>query len=218
MTNPDHPPSSGLAQTARRLDWPLLKAQWAATAVGVLLITLALTHPAQAQGVEALEWQPGQSTMPLVISTPHNDVRKLFRQAKYAQALLVVNKHLETNPRDPQMRFWQGYIFEQLGQPDLALQVYLTLTQEYPELPEPHNNLGVMYAIKGDYSKAKASFDAALLANPKYATALENLGDVLVNLARQAYESSFSLDAKSPSLRPKIERLRPILDMTQGKP
>jgi Flp pilus assembly protein TadD len=100
----------------------------------------------------------------------------------------------------------------------LALQVYLTLTQEYPELPEPHNNLGVMYAIKGDYSKAKASFDAALLANPKYATALENLGDVLVNLARQAYESSFSLDAKSPSLRPKIERLRPILDMTQGKP
>ena len=177
-----------------------------------------LAGPAQAQGVEALEWQPGQSTVPLVISTPHNDVRKLFRQAKYAQALVLVNKNLETNPRDPQMRFWQGFIYEQLGQPDMALQVYLDLTLEYPELPEPHNNLGVIYAIKGDYPKAKASLDAALRANPNYATAHENLGDVLVNLARQAYERSFSLDPKQPSLRLKVERLRPILDMTQGKP
>lgn len=179
---------------------------------------LSLAGPAPAQGVEALEWQPGQSTVPLVISTPHNDVRKLFRQAKYAQALLLVNKNLETNPRDPQMRFWRGYIFEQLGQPDLALQVYLDLTQEYPELPEPHNNLGVLYAVKGDYARAKDSLEAALRANPNYATALENLGDVLVNLARQAYERSFSLDAKQPNLRPKIERLLPVLDMTQGKP
>jgi len=218
MTNPDHTSSLGLAQTAHRSVRPLLKTTWAATSIWGLLITLLLTSPAQAQGVEALEWQPGQSTAPLVISTPHNDVRKLFRQAKYAQALVMVNKHLETNPRDPQMRFWQGYIFEQLGQPDLALQVYLGLTQEYPELPEPHNNLGVMYALKGDYAKAKASLDAALRANPNYAAALENLGDVLVNLARQAYERSLSLDAKQPNLRPKIERLRPILDMTQGKP
>jgi Flp pilus assembly protein TadD len=116
------------------------------------------------------------------------------------------------------MRFWQGFIYEQLGQPDMALQVYLDLTFEYPELPEPHNNLGVMYAIKGDYPKAKASLDAAIHANPKYATAHENLGDVLVNMARQAYERSFSLDPKQPSLRLKVERLRPILDMTQGKP
>jgi Flp pilus assembly protein TadD len=179
---------------------------------------LLVAGSSQAQGVEALEWQPGQSNVPLVISTPHNDVRKLLRQAKYAQALLVVNKNLDTNPRDPQMRFWQGYIFEQLGQPDMALQVYLGLTEDYPELPEPHNNLGVLYASKGDYPKAKASLDAALRANPKYPTALENLGDVLVNLARQSYESSLSLDPKQPNLRPKIERLRPVLDMTQGKP
>ncbi len=218
MTNPDLPTSIALTQTARRSDRPVHITPWAASCVCGLALMCALTGPAKAQGVEALEWQPGQSTVPLVISTPHNDVRKLFRQAKYAQALLVVNKNLETNPRDPQMRFWQGYIFEQLGQPDMALQVYLALTQEYPELPEPHNNLGVMYAVLGDYPKAKASLDAALRANPNYATALENLGDVLVNLARQAYERSLSLDNKQPNLRPKIERLRPVLDITQGKP
>jgi tetratricopeptide (TPR) repeat protein len=218
MTNPEHPSSLAHVQTARHLDRHLLKTPWATLSAWGLVLTFSLGMQAHAQGVEALEWQPGQSTVPLVISTPHNDVRKLLRQAKYAPALLVVNKNLETNPRDPQMRFWQAYIFEQLGQPEMALQIYLALTQEYPELAEPHNNLGVLYAIQGDYTKAKASFDAALRANPNYATAHENLGDVLVNLARQAYERAANLGANQPNLRPKIERLKPVLDMTQGKP
>ena len=218
MTNPEHPSSLAHVQTARHLDRHLLKTPWATLSAWGLVLAFSLGMQAHAQGVEALEWQPGQSTVPLVISTPHNDVRKLLRQAKYAPALLVVNKNLETNPRDPQMRFWQAYIFEQLGQPEMALQIYLALTQEYPELAEPHNNLGVLYAIQGDYTKAKASFDAALRANPNYATAHENLGDVLVNLARQAYERAANLGAKQPNLRPKIERLKPVLDMTQGKP
>jgi Tfp pilus assembly protein PilF len=172
----------------------------------------------QAQSVEALEWQPGQSTLPTVISTPHNDVRKLLRQAKYPQALLLVNKGLSTNPRDPQMRFWQGFIFEQMGQPEMAQQVYLGITQEYPELAESHNNLGVIYAAKGDYPNAKASLDAALRANPNYAAAHENMGDLLVNMARQSYERSLAIDAKQREPAQKIARLKPVLEITQGKP
>jgi Flp pilus assembly protein TadD len=172
----------------------------------------------QAQSVEALEWQPGQSTLPTVISTPHNEVRKLLRQAKYSQALLLVNKGLATNPRDPQMRFWQGYIFEQLGQPNMAQQVYLDLTREYPELAEPHNNLGVIYAANGDYPNAKASLDAALRANPNYAAAHENMGDLLLNMARQSYERSLSVEPKQRDISQKIERLKPVLEITQGKP
>ncbi|MEN9618814.1 MAG: hypothetical protein RL406_1051 [Pseudomonadota bacterium] len=171
-----------------------------------------------AQSVDALEWQPGQSMMPMVISTPHNDVRKLLRQAKYPQALLLVNKGLVNNPRDPQMRFWQGFIFEQLGQPEMALQVYLGLTQDYPELAEPHNNLGVLYAAKGDYPNAKASLDAALRANPNYAAAHENMGDLLINMARQSYERSLAAEPKQSTPAQKIERLKPVLAITQGKP
>ncbi len=194
------------------------------TAHGLRCIALGLTlmgaaaGAVQAQSVDALEWQPGQSTMPAVISTPHNDVRKLLRQAKYPQALLLVNKGLSTNPRDPQMRFWQAYIFEQLAQPDMAQQVYLDLTREYPELAEPHNNLGVIYAAKGDYPNAKASLDAALRANPNYAAAHENMGDLLVNMARQSYERSLSVDPKQRGIAQKIERLNPVLEITQGKP
>jgi len=211
--------------------------QWALT----LALGLAACN-AQAQSAEALEWQPGQIVAPLVVSTPHNDIRKLLRQAKYPQALLLVNKGLANNPNDPQMRFWQGFIFEQLGQPDMAAQVYQGLTQSYPELAEPHNNLGVIYAAKGDYPNARASFEAALRANPKYATAHENMGDLMVNMARQSYERALlmaatpvaqparttanqvpvSLPAVTPYqkrlLTQKIERLKPVLELTQDKP
>jgi tetratricopeptide (TPR) repeat protein len=182
------------------------------------LLGLTLTWAAQAQSVQSLEWQPGQSTVPTVQSTPHNDVRKLLRQGKYEQALLLVNKGLTTNPRDPQMRFWQGYIYEQLGQPDLAQQVYLALTQEYPELAEPHNNLGALYASQGNYPAARASIEAALRANPNYAIAQENMGDVLLNLANQAYTRAQALDSKQNRLTQKIERLKPAIALTQDKP
>lgn len=182
------------------------------------LLGLTLTCAAQAQSVQSLEWQPGQSSVPTVQSTPHNDVRKLLRQGKYEQALLLVNKGLTTNPRDPQMRFWQGYIYEQLGQPDLAQQVYLALTQEYPELAEPHNNLGALYASQGNYSAARASIEAALRANPNYAIAQENMGDVLLNLANQAYTRAQALDSKQSRLTQKIERLKPAIALTQDKP
>lgn len=187
--------------------------------VAVWVFSLAISCAAQTQPLVDLQnWQPGQLTAQVVQSDPHNEVRKLMRQAKYPQALLLVNKGLATNPRDPQMRFWQGFIFEQLGQPEMAIQVYLALTQEYPELAEPSNNLGVLYAAKGDYPKAKASLEAALRANPNYATAHENMGDVLLNMSRQSYERALSINPSQRDTAKKIERLKPALTATQAKP
>jgi len=221
MTNP-HTPSKLKSLASGQELHACARTHWAIQGLRCLALGLALlgtaTGTVTAQTIDTLEWQPGQSTLPTVISTPHNDVRKLLRQAKYPQALILVNKGLATNPRDPQMRFWQAYIFEQQGQPQMAFQVYLELTREYPELAEPHNNLGVIFAAKGDYPNAKASLDAALRANPNYAAAHENMGDLLVNMARQSYQRSLALDTKQRSIAQKIERLTPILDLTQNKP
>jgi len=190
---------------------------WGFTLGMALFFASATTS--QAQTVEDLEWQPGQiAATNLKVSTPHNNVQKLLRQAKYSQALQLVNKGLASNPRDPQMRFWQGFIFEQLGQPDMAMQVYLDLTREYPELAEPFNNLGVLYAAKGDYPNAKAALDNALRANPNYAQAHENMGDLLVNMARQSYERSLAISPKQRDPAQKIEQLKPVLEITQGNP
>jgi len=195
---------------------------WATHGLCSLALSLSLMGASgfvQAQSMDALEWQPGQSTLPTVISTPHNDVRKLLRQAKYPQALLLVNKGLAANPRDPQMRFWQAFLFEQLDQPDMAQQVYLDLTREYPDLVEGLFYLGFIYWMPAsDYPNAKASLDAALRANPNYAAAHENMGDLLVNMARQSYERSLALEPKQRDIAQKIERLKPVLNITQGKP
>ena len=221
MTNPHTPSKPKSLASTQELN-ACARSAWASQGVLSLALGLALlgtvAGSVQAQSLDALEWQAGQSRMPTVISTPHNDVRQLLRQAKYPQALILVNKGLATNPRDPQMRFWQGYIFEQQSQPEMAFQVYLDLTREYPELAEPHNNLGVIYAARGDYPNAKASLDAALRANPNYAAAHENMGDLLVNMAHQAYQRSLALDAKHRGIGQKIERLTPVLNLTQHKP
>lgn len=163
-------------------------------------------------------WQPGQLINPITQNDPHNDVRKLLRQSKYAQALSLVDKALLKNPRDPQMRFWQGFIYERTGNPNMALPVYLALTQEYPELAEPHNNLGVLYAAQGDYEKARASLEAALRSNPNYATAHENLGDVLLASAKQSFLRAQQLGNKSAALTQKIESLKPTLQGIENKP
>lgn len=174
----------------------------------------------QTESAQELEWQPGQpAALPNAkVGTPHHHVQRLLRQAKYAQALVFVNNALTTNPRDPQMRFWQGFIYEQLGQPDMATQVYLELTREHPELAEPFNNLGVLYAAKGDYPSAREALDQALRANPHYATALENMGDLLTHMARQSYARALTIEAKRSGVAQKIERLSPAQNTTKNKP
>ena len=183
-------------------------------------LVFALTYtglPAMAQTDALPAWQPGQ-LLNTVQTDAHDEVRKLLRQAQYAGALVWINKALATQPRDPQMLFWRAFIFERQGQADAALPIYLALTQDYPELPEPFNNLGVLYAARGDYERAKQAFEMALRDNPSYAVAHENLGDVLVHMARQSYERATSADPKLRTPAQKIKLLQPALELSQSKP
>lgn len=218
MKNPNSAPPSPKILGVNALDAPI-HAVFRVMCCWLLAGVASLAHAQTSATVNQLDpWQPGQLTMPAIQSDPHNDVRKLLRQAKFTQALGQIDKALLKNPRDPQMRFWQGYVYEQTGNPNMAQQVYLSLTQEYPELPEPHNNLGVLYAAQGDYEKARASLEAALRSNPNYATAHANLGDVLMASAKQAYLRAQQLGDKSTALKQKIESLTPTLQRIENKP
>lgn len=137
----------------------------------------------------------------------HDSVQKLMRQARYPEALIEVERYLADQPRDPQMLFWRAKLQADLGQTQEAFDNLYALTQQYPELPEPHNNLGVMYAARGQLGQARESFEMALRNHPNYATALENLGDVLQRQARQAYEKALKLDPVSKSLPRKLQSL-----------
>ena len=41
------------------------------------------------------------------------------------------------------------------GKTDDAIAIFLSLLADFPELPESHNNLAVLYAQKGNYEGAR---------------------------------------------------------------
>lgn len=106
--------------------------------------------------------------------------------------------------QDARARFTQGLALLEQGKGDQAFDAFFTLTQDYPEFAEPYNNLAVLYAARGDYEKARGALEMAILANPEYAIAYENLGDVHARLASQAYAKAAQIDAGNRSARTKL--------------
>ena len=118
---------------------------------------------------------------------------KLFRSGQQAQALERVDKFLKANPQDARGRFLKGLILTEQGKQADAIKIFTGLTEDYPELPEPYNNLAVLYASQGEYEKARSALEISIRTHPSYATAYENLGDIYAKMASQAYDQPFSV-------------------------
>jgi len=140
----------------------------------------------------------------------YSDVNQLIRSGKLSDAQARADKYLAGNPRDPQMRFLKGVIQTEAGKQPDAIATFTALTQEYPELPEPYNNLAVLYANQKQYDKARTALEMAIRTNPSYATAHENMGDVYAKLASQAYARALQLDAGNTNVPPKLALIREL--------
>jgi Flp pilus assembly protein TadD len=152
------------------------------------------------------------------LADPHEEVLKLLKQNLTDQAFDLVSVYLKDHPQDPQMRFWQGNLWVKKGERSLASEVFLRLTQDYPELSEPHNNLGILQFEAGDYQKAKNSFETALKLQPNYALAKENLADTYLLLSKSSMEQAVVMDPKSKSAHNKLELINQLLlDWAQSK-
>jgi len=137
-----------------------------------------------------------------------SDVTKEVRSGQYADALVKADAFLNKHPRDAQMRFLKGVILTEQNKSSEAITVFTKLTEDFPELPEPYNNLAVLYAASGQYEKARIALDAAIRTNPAYATAYENLGDVHAKLASLAYDKALQLDSGNSAAKSKLTLLR----------
>ena len=125
-------------------------------------------------------------------------LHELVQRGELDHAMQQADAYVKAHPRDPRGRFTRGVILARQNRIDEALRVYTQLTYDYPELPEPYNNLAALYAAKGQYEAARAALERAVRAQPSYATAYENLGDVYAKLAAQAY-------AKAAALQPRVK-------------
>ncbi|HEY0845200.1 MAG TPA: tetratricopeptide repeat protein [Noviherbaspirillum sp.] len=144
------------------------------------------------------------------------DVSKLMRAGQYAEALGKADAFLNKNPRDAQMRFLKGVILTEQNKSAEAIAVFTKLTEDYPGLPEPYNNLAVLYAAAGQYEKARLALDSAIRTNPSYATAYENLGDVHAKLASQAYDKALQLDSGNSAAKSKLTLVRSLVGNMNG--
>ena len=138
------------------------------------------------------------------------EAHQAFRQGAHAAALEKVNGYLSANPKEAQGRFLKGLILTELNRYPEAIKVFSDLTEDYPELPEPYNNLAVLYAAQADFERAKHSLELAIRTHPSYATAHENLGDVYAKMASQAYDKAMQLDKSNTSAQTKLALIKEL--------
>ena len=147
----------------------------------------------------------------VVHADDYADITQLLKAGKAAEALTKADQRLVANPKDPQLRFLRGVAQADSGKQGDAITTFNKLTEEYPELPEPYNNLAVLYANQNQLDKARTALEMAIRTNPSYATAHENLGDIYAKLASQAYNKALQLDATNAnSVKPKLALIREL--------
>jgi tetratricopeptide (TPR) repeat protein len=154
----------------------------------------------------------------LAYADDYADVNRLVRASQYPEALAKADQYLAGKPRDPQMRFLKGVIQTETGKTGDAIATFTKITEDYPELPEPYNNLAVLYAGQSQFDKARAALEMAIRTNPSYATAHENLGDIYARLASQAYSKALQLDSANTAVQPKLALIRTLFSTDTKAP
>ncbi len=141
----------------------------------------------------------------------YQEATALFRQGQLDRAMERVNAWLKARPKDARGRFLRGMILTQQKKTDEAVRTYIDLTQDFPELPEPYNNLAVIYAGQGEYDKARVLLETAVRAMPSFAAGHENLGDIYARLAAVSYEKAAKLDAANKTAPAKLKTVNEMV-------
>lgn len=142
------------------------------------------------------------------------DVQRLMKQGQMPQALEKVDLYIASKPKDAQGRFMKGLILTEMGRAADAIAVFTRLTEDFPELPEPYNNLAVLYAQQKQYDKARSSLEMAIRTHPSYSIAHENLGDVYAKLASQAYDKALQLDSSNKATQTKLSMIKELISVS----
>lgn len=142
------------------------------------------------------------------------DIQRLMKQGQMPQALEKVDVYISSKPKDAQGRFMKGLILTEMGRPAEAIAVFTRLTEDFPELPEPYNNLAVLYAQQKQYDKARTALEMAIRTHPSYSIAHENLGDVYAKLASQAYDKALQLDSSNKATQTKLSMIKELISVS----
>ena len=117
----------------------------------------------------------------------------LTSQKRYPEARDVLDSILEQRPDYSYAQLLHGILRARAGRLNEAIDIFEKLRTDHPDMPEPYNNLAVLYAVQGRLDDARAILVTMLEREPNAVT-YANLGDVYSSLARRAYDRARELD------------------------
>lgn len=147
---------------------------------------------------------------PLAHADDAADAQRLLLAGQADAALARAETALAQRPNDATLRFTRGVALMDLGRDAEAQDAFLRMTQDFPELPEPYNNLGLLYARAGRLEDARVALETALRNDPSQRNARRNLGDVLLRLALQSWEAAAAATPGDPELERRIRVAREL--------
>lgn len=139
------------------------------------------------------------TSIPLTSSQITNRISRIIDQGRYDEALRIIEQRKIQREQqslmgsDVQLMFLEGRALSESGQGKKAIAVYHDMTIQYPELPEPWNNLSAEYARLNELDMAAQALQTALTIDPAYATARLNLGIVQLMMARESFNQAARL-------------------------
>jgi len=145
------------------------------------------------------------------VAAGNEEIQRMIQQESFQKALVLAEEQLAINPDDIQTLFLKGLILARMDRLKESAAVFVRLTEEHPELPEPYNNLAVIYAASGEYDKAEEALRQAINTHPSYATAHENLGDIYAKMASQAYNNALKLDSTNQETKEKLSMITELI-------
>jgi tetratricopeptide (TPR) repeat protein len=113
---------------------------------------------------------------------------------QYARAATTGLALLRQQPDNLRLQFLTALAFQKNNQPKQAIRYYQEIINTHPELPEPRNNLAIIYLQQGAYDEAVQLLIASLNTRPAYATAYKNLNSIYQGLASEAYQKALNDD------------------------
>jgi len=147
-----------------------------------------------------------------------DSIQSLIEQGNVSAALNKMRQLVKDEPKNYQAWFLLGVNQAEQGQYDDAIESFHHVIALQPSLAEPHNNLAVIYNETGNFRAAVDELEVSLTLKPDYLTAQENVGDLYVKLAADAYRKVLA-KTQNPVLRQRYQRLLNVsADMTVVSP
>ncbi|HEC15923.1 MAG TPA: tetratricopeptide repeat protein [Sedimenticola sp.] len=140
-------------------------------------------------------------------------IKAILEDGRPDDAMKQLDSLLKKDPDNPEARFLKGLILVNQNKLEESIEVFEALTKDYPDLPEPYNNLAVSYSALGRFDEARKALQAAITTHPSYATAHENLGNIYAMMAAEAYDQALALDEGNHAARDKLALMNELFSV-----